>query len=109
MASPCSSATREGGNSWITVSLIGTASNRDGIGAQVWVKADGKVVVKSTHAGSGFLSTNSPWLTFGLGSHEGPVDIEVRWPSGLVEAFEDQAIRQTVTLTEGRGVAHEAD
>ena len=48
-------------------------------------------------------------LTFGLGSHEGPVDIEVRWPSGLVETFEDQVVRQTVTLTEGRGVAHEAD
>ncbi len=98
-----------GGNSWITVRLIGTASNRDGIGARVWAKADGKVVVKSTHAGSGFLSTNSPWLTFGLGSHDAPVDIEVRWPSGLVEVFEGQAVRQTVTLTEGKGVAHEAD
>ena len=98
-----------GSNSWITVRLIGTASNRDGIGARVWAKAGGRVVVKSTHAGSGFLSTNSPWLTFGLGSHEGPVEIEVRWPSGLVEVFEDQVIRQTVTLTEGRGIAHEAD
>ncbi len=100
---------RGGGNSWISVRLIGTASNRDGIGARVWAKAGGTVVVKSTHAGSGFLSTNSPWLTFGLGSHEGPVDIEVRWPSGLVETFEDQAVRQIVALTEGRGVAHEAD
>ncbi len=98
-----------GSNSWISVRLIGTASNRDGIGARVWAKANGTVVVKSTHAGSGFLSNNSPWLTFGLGSHEGPVDIEVRWPSGPVEVFEGQAVRQTVTLTEGRGVAHEAD
>ena len=100
---------RGGGNSWISVRLIGTASNRDGIGARVWAKADGTVVVKSTHAGSGFLSTNSPWLTFGLGSHEGLADIEVRWPSGLVETFEDLDVRQTVALTEGTGVAHEAD
>ena len=97
-----------GGNSWITVRLIGTASNRGGIGARVRAKADGTVVVKSLHAGSGFLSTNSPWLTFGLGSHEGPVDIEVRWPSGLVEVFEDQDVRQTVKLTEGMGTEIES-
>ena len=97
-----------GGSSWIAVRLNGTASNRDGIGARVRAKTDGRVVVKSTYAGSGFLSTNSPWLTFGLGSHEGPVDIEVRWPSGLVETFEDQVIRQTVTLTEGMGTEVES-
>ena len=97
-----------GSNSWVSVRLIGTASNRDGIGARVWAKADDTVVVKSTHAGSGFLSTNSPLLTFGLGDRDGPIDIEVRWPSGLVEMFEDQAIKQIVTLTEGTGTEIES-
>ena len=98
-----------GSNSWISVRLIGTASNRDGIGSRVRAKTDDTVVVKSTHAGSGFLSTNSPWLTFGLGSHEGPADIEIRWPSGVVEVFEDLAVRRTVTLTEGTGTKIEAE
>ena len=99
---------RGGQNAWITVRTVGVESNRDGVGAFVTVTAGEQAYVQEVSAGAG-LSTNSPWLTFGLGSHEGPVDIEVRWPSGLVEAFEDQVIRQTVTLTEGRGVAHEAD
>lgn len=99
---------RGGENAWITVRTVGVESNRGGVGAFVTVHADGEAYVQEVSAGSG-LSTNSPWLTFGLGSHDAPVEIEVRWPSGLVEVFEDQAVRQTVTLTEGRGVAHEAD
>ena len=61
--------------------------------------------VQVVRAGSGFLSSDSPWLTLGLGQHEGPVDIEVKWPSGLVETFKSQQIKQIVTLTEGTGTA----
>ena len=99
---------RGGDNAWITVRTVGVESNRDGIGALVTVHAGEDAYVQEVSAGSG-LSTNSPWLTFGLGDTDAPVDIEVRWPSGLVETFEDEALRQTVTLTEGTGVAHEAD
>ena len=99
---------RGGENAWITVRTVGVESNRDGVGALVTVHAGDEVYVQEVSAGSG-LSTNSPWLTFGLGSRNAPVDIEVRWPSGLVEMFENQPVRQTGTLTEGTGVAHEAD
>ena len=99
---------RGGENAWITVRMVGVESNRDGIGATVMVHAGQNAYVQEVSAGSG-LSTNSPWLTFGLGDRDAPVDIEVRWPSGLVEVFEDRGVRQTVTLTEGTGVAHEAD
>ena len=98
---------RGGENAWITVRTVGVESNRGGVGAFVTVHAGGEAYVQEVSAGSG-LSTNSPWLTFGLGDRDAPVDIEVRWPSGLVELFRDQAVRQTVTLTEGSGVAHEA-
>ena len=99
---------RGGENAWITVRMVGVESNRGGIGALVTVHGDSNAYVQEVSAGSG-LSTNSPWLTFGLGNRNAPVDIEVRWPSGLVEVFEDRGVRQTVTLTEGTGVAHEAD
>ncbi len=98
---------RGGENAWITVRTVGVESNRDGVGAFVTVRAGGESYVQEVSAGAG-LSSNSPWLTFGLGSHEGPVDIEVRWPSGLIEVFEDQAVRRTVTLTEGRGTEIES-
>ena len=99
---------RGGDNAWVTVKTVGVESNRDGVGALVKVHAGDDVLIQEVSAGSG-LSTNSPWLTFGLGSHEGPVDMEVRWPSGLVEVFEDLAVRGTVTLTEGTGTKIEAE
>lgn len=98
---------RGGDNAWVTVKTVGVESNRDGIGALVRVHAGNDVLIQEVSAGSG-LSTNSPWLTFGLGSHEGPVDIQVRWPSGLVEIFENRTVRQTVTLAEGTGLEVEA-
>ena len=98
---------RGGENAWITVRTVGVESNRDGIGALVRVRTGNGVYVQEVSAGSG-PSTNSPWLTFGLGEHTASVDIEVRWPSGLVEMFENRAVRQTVTLTEGTGTKIES-
>lgn len=90
-------------NNWITVRTVGTASNRDGVGARVTVKARNLVQVKEVRAGSSFLSMDSPWLTFGLGKRK-TAHIEVAWPSGLVERFSWQAVNQMVTLVEGTGV-----
>ena len=98
---------RGGENAWITVRTVGVESNRDGIGALVTVHAGDNSYVQEVSAGSG-LSSSSPWLTFGLGSQHAPVDIEVRWPSGLVELFEDQSVREIVTLTEGTGTKSES-
>ena len=94
---------RGGGNGWITVRLVGTQSNRDGVGVRVTVTAGDLALLMEVRSGFVFLSTESPWLTFGLGGHDGPVEVKVEWPSGLTEVFEGQPIRQMVTLTEGTG------
>ena len=94
---------RGGDNGWVTIRLIGTESNRDGVGARVTVTAGSLSILKEVQSGFAFLSTQSPWLTFGLGAHGGSVDVEVKWPSGLTEVFENQAVRRIVTLTEGTG------
>ncbi len=91
-------------NNWITVRLVGTKSNRSAIGARVTVQASGVSQVKEVYAGSGFHSTNSPWLTFGLGKSD-HANIKVTWPSGLNEFFPGISARQTVTLVEGTGIA----
>ncbi len=96
---------RGGDNSWITVRLVGTESNRDGVGARVTVTAGDLSYLQETRSGFAFLSTQSPWPTFGLGDHHGPVDVKVEWPSGLTEVFGGQSIRQMVTLTEGTGAS----
>lgn len=90
------------GNHWLTVRLEGNDSNRQGVGALVRVSADGCSQVKEVQAGSSTASTSSPWPTFGLRDSD-EADVEVTWPSGLVEEFEDISTNRLVTLMEGDG------
>ena len=87
----------DGGNAngRIRVRLIGTRSNRDGIGAQVRMKAGTIETTRTVRSASSYASQSEKTLTFGLGrpadgTHP-PIDIEVRWPSGLVQTFLDLA------------------
>ena len=96
--------TRGNRNSWITVRLVGTDSNRDAIGARVRVHLPGRILTQEIRAGSNFLSQNSPWLTFGLNQDRQAQKIEVLWPSGAVETFFNVPGHRTVTITEGQGI-----
>jgi hypothetical protein len=90
------------GNQWIKVRLEGTKSNRSAIGARVLVRYGGKVQVQEVLSGSSFISANDPRLHFGLGAAT-TVDIDVHWPSGLVERMKSVAANQLVTLREEAG------
>jgi hypothetical protein len=90
------------GNHWIKIRLEGTKSNRSAIGARVLVRYAGKVQVQELLSQSSFLSANDPRLHFGLGAATS-ADIEVHWPSGLVEHIPSAAANQLVTLREGAG------
>jgi len=90
------------GNHWIKIRLEGTKSNRSAIGARVVVKYGGKVQAQEVLSGCSFFSSNDPRLHFGLGSAL-TADVEVRWPSGLVERIESAAADQLLTLREGSG------
>ncbi len=90
-------------NNWLTVRLVGTTSNRGGVGARVRVRVGNLRQVKEVYAGSSFLSTNSPWLTFGFENRKRRANIVVIWPSGLTERFVDVATNQAVTLVEATG------
>jgi enediyne biosynthesis protein E4 len=90
------------GNHWIKLRLEGTKSNRSAIGARVVVRYAGKVQVQEVVSGCSFLSSNDPRLHFGLGAATS-ADVEVRWPSGLVEHIHGAAADQLLTLREGAG------
>jgi hypothetical protein len=62
----------------------------------------GKVQVQEVLSGSSFISANDPRLHFGLGAAT-TADIEVHWPSGLVESMKSVPANQLVTLREGAG------
>lgn len=89
-------------NHWIKVRLEGTKSNRSAIGARVVVRYEGKTQVQEVLSGCSFLSSSDPRLHFGLGKATS-ADVEVRWPSGLIEHLRDVAANQLLTLREGEG------
>jgi hypothetical protein len=67
---------------WLKVSLVGTKSNRDGLGATVRVHAGGQTYTKYNDGKSGYLSQSSLPLYFGLGDATVVDGVEVDWPSG---------------------------
>jgi len=72
------------GKHWILVRLVGTASNRFGIGARITVKAGGLTQTREVKAGGSFASSNDPRAHFGLGGATLIDELVVAWPSGKV-------------------------
>jgi enediyne biosynthesis protein E4 len=95
----------EGGtNQSLRVKLVGTKSNRDGIGAVVRVNTGGEKQWLMMKSGSSYLSQSELVLTFGLGSKTKADEVEVQWPSGQVDKLANINAAQTVTIEEGKGV-----
>jgi hypothetical protein len=95
----------EGGtNHSLRIRLIGTTSNRDGIGAVVRLISDQEKQWKVVHSGSSYLSQSELVLTFGLGSKTRADLIEIQWPSGQVDRLSNISGGQTVTVQETRGI-----
>jgi len=91
-------------NKSVRIKLIGTKSNRDGIGTVVKLTAGGESQSEMLRSGSSYLSASELVLTFGLAKHEQADSIEIRWPSGQVEKLANVAAGQTITVTEGKGI-----
>lgn len=67
---------------FLQVRLVGTVSNRDGLGATVRVHCGSRVQTRFHDGKSGYLAQSSLPLYFGLGSETAVDRIEVAWPSG---------------------------
>jgi hypothetical protein len=84
---------------YLAVTLIGTSSNRDGLGAVVKVTAAGKAYTKVLDGNSGYLSHSLYPLYFGLGAAEAVDSLEVLWPSGKKQTLPPPiAINSLVTI-----------
>jgi hypothetical protein len=91
------------GNHWIAFRSIGSKSNRDGIGAKITVKTGARTLVDEVRSGSSYISNSDMRVHFGLGSATKIDWVQVRWPSGLVERFENLPVDSVHTLKEGFG------
>ncbi len=89
------------GNHWLSLNLIGSASNRDAIGAKI------RVVVAESKERTAFVSTAGSYLSasdrrahFGLGAITKVPLVEITWPSGRVQRIEFVAVDQILSIRE---------
>jgi hypothetical protein len=90
-------------NHWVAFRTIGAKSNRDGIGARIRVRAGGRTFIDEVRSGSSFDSNNDMRVHLGLGTAAKLDWVEVRWPSGLLERFENVSVDAVRTIKEGTG------
>jgi enediyne biosynthesis protein E4 len=101
-------ARNDGGNrrNWLGLRLIGTVSNRDGIGSWVRVElASGMTQYFTINTAAGYLSASDKRLVVGLGDAPAAGMLEIHWPSGVVQKFENVKSGQTLAATEPRASA----
>ena len=91
-------------NQSVRIKLVGTKSNRDGIGTLVKVTTGGETQSQMLRSGSSYLSASELVLTFGLAQRHTADSIEIHWPSGTVDKLSSVDAGQTITVTEGKGV-----
>ena len=88
------------GRHWLKLRLVGTQSNRDGVGAKVTVTVGGKQQVRERVGGGSYLSASEPDLHFGLGAATKADRVLVRWPSGRTIELREVAADRLLTVTE---------
>jgi len=92
-------------NRFLRVALVGTTSNRDGVGAKVTIEVPGRKPFTSlVKTGSSYLSQSELPITFGLGNASAVTAVIVTWPNGKVERVNVPAVNRLVVIREGGGV-----
>jgi hypothetical protein len=88
----------------LAVQLLGTRSNRSGIGARVTVHVAGRRLIDEVRSGGSFCSQNDVRIHVGLGAHTRADRVEVAWPSGAADTVTGVEGDQLVVIREGSGV-----
>jgi len=92
------------GNHSIRFRLIGTKSNRDGIGATVRILSNGFSQTRMVKSGSSYLSQSELPITFGLEKRDRVESVVIHWPSGRVEEFKNLSPGRCYECIEGKGI-----
>jgi hypothetical protein len=86
---------------WLEVSLVGTKSNRDGIGALITADTGNLRLTRLCHTDGSYMSASDKRVHIGLGPAATVPTLTVRWPSGHVDIYHDVAADRIVTIKEG--------
>ncbi len=99
--------------SWIKIRVVGTKSNRTGIGARLKVVAKTNtpavgakpgaplIQIDELRSGGGYFSQSDLRIHFGLGDAKKVDLVEIRWPSGTVDTLHDLDVNRLYVIQEG--------
>ncbi|MGH9615092.1 MAG: CRTAC1 family protein [Acidobacteriaceae bacterium] len=87
-------------NHWILLDLVGHTSNRDGIGAVVNLTTSHGVQVRTATTGGSYLSSSDKRVHFGMATDNIAKQIEIDWPSGIVQKLTNVKADQVLTVDE---------
>ena len=91
----------------VRITLRGTRSNRDGIGAVLRAKAGHAWQTRMVRTGSSYLSQSELPITFGIGTADAIAELTVDWPSGTKDQLRSIRAGRAYVITEGRGITSE--
>ena len=87
-------------NHWLLINLVGTVSNRDGLGSRIKITTAEGVQYNHATTSVGYGSSSDKRVHFGLGAATRADRIEIRWPSGIGQVLTDVAANQILTVRE---------
>jgi len=91
-------------NHWVEIMLIGTKSNRDGIGSVLKLSSGGVTQVDQSKGGTSYMSASDPRIHFGLGKRSKIDSLQITWPSGQVDKLANVPIDTIIAVKEGAGI-----
>jgi len=89
----------------VVLSLVGTVSNRDGIGCRVQTTLNGKNRIFEVTSGDGYFACNERCVTIGLGQQTRIESLQIHWPLGAVSTLNDISANSRLRVIEGTDVA----
>ena len=87
-------------HNWVRIKTVGVISNRDGIGTRVIVTTGGHTQIQEINRAASYLSSHDGRLHFGLGTHTVIDRLEVRWQSGVVQAYRNLPVNREHVISE---------
>ena len=93
-------------NNWVKIVLVGTHTNRDGIGAKVWVRTAETTQFREATCGGNYASGSARTLHFGIGAQETIQSIKVQWQNGRIQTLNfsnmESPINRVIRIAENR-------
>jgi enediyne biosynthesis protein E4 len=91
-------------NRLVRFKAVGTKSNRSAIGATLTIKTSAGNQSRMVKSGSSYCSASELPVTFGLGKDELITELQVKWPSGLIDRLQNLPADHLLTIKEGSGL-----